>query len=54
MYDYRGDMSFFQNQLSDAGITKDMLDLDEFVGSTQEELQSIVDYAIKVQKSKEE
>lgn len=54
MYDYRGDMSFFQNQLSDAGITKDMLDLDEFVGSTQEELQSIVDYAIKVQKSKED
>lgn len=43
-----------KDQLSDAGITKDMLDLDEFVGSTQEELQSIVDYAIKVQKSKEE
>lgn len=54
MYDYSGDMSFFQNQLSDAGITKDMLNLDEFAGSTQEELQSIVDYAIKVQKSKEE
>lgn len=54
MYDYSGDMSYFQNQLSDAGITKDILDLDEFVESTQEELQSIVDYAIKVQKSKEE
>ncbi|CBL37147.1 hypothetical protein CL2_00230 [Anaerostipes hadrus] len=54
MYDYSGDMSFFQNQLSDAGITKDMLDLDEFAGSTQEELQLIVDYAIKVQKSKED
>lgn len=54
MYDYSGDMSYFQDQLSQSGITKDMLDLDEFVGSTQEELQSIVDYAIKVQKSKEE
>lgn len=54
MYDYSGDMSYFQNQLLDVGITKDVLDMDEFVGSTQEELQSIVDYAIKVQKSKEE
>lgn len=54
MYDYSGNMNFFQNQLSDAGITKDVLDMDEFAGSTQEELQSIVDYAIKVQKSKEE
>ena len=54
MYDYSGDMSYFQNQLLDAGITKDMLNLDEFAGSTQDELQSIVDYAIKVQKSKEE
>lgn len=54
MYDYSGDMSYFQSQLSDAGITKDVLDMDEFAGSTQEELQMIVDYAIKVQKSKEE
>lgn len=54
MYDYSGDMSYFQNQLLDAGITKDMLNLDEFAGSTQDELQMIVDYAIKVQKSKEE
>lgn len=54
MYDYSGDMNFFQNQLSDAGITKDVLDMDEFAGLTRPELQSIVDYAIKVQKSKEE
>lgn len=54
MYDYSGDMSYFQNQLSDVGITKDVLDLNEFAGSTQEELQSIVDYAIKIRKSKEE
>lgn len=54
MYDYSGDMSYFQDQLLDAGITKDMLNLDEFAGSTQDELQMIVNYAIKVQKSKEE
>ena len=54
MYDYSGDMSYFQNQLLDVGITKDVLDMDEFGGSTQEELQLIVDYAIKVQKSKED
>lgn len=54
MYDYNGEMSYFQNQLSDAGITKDVLDMDEFAGLTRPELQSIVDYAIKVQKSKEE
>ena len=39
MYDYSGDMSYFQNQLLDVGITKDVLDMDEFAGSTQEELQ---------------
>lgn len=33
MYDYSGDMSYFQNQLLDAGITKDVLDMDEFAGS---------------------
>lgn len=54
MYYYSGDMSYFQNQLLDVGITKDVLDMDEFAGSTQEELQLIVDYAIKVQKSKED
>ena len=36
MYDYSGDMSYFQNQLLDVGITKDVLDMDEFAGSTQE------------------
>ena len=54
MYDYSGDMSYFQDQLSQSGISKEMLDLDEFAGLTRSELQSIVDYAIMVQKSKEE
>ncbi len=54
MYDYSGDMSYFQDQLSQSGISKEMLDLDEFAGLTRSELQSIVDYAIRVQKSKEE
>lgn len=54
MYDYSGDMSYFQDQLSQSGISKEMLDLDEFAGLTRSELQSIVDYAIRVQKYKEE
>lgn len=54
MYDYSGDMSYFQDQLSQSGISKEMLDLDEFAGLTRSELQSIVDYAIRVQKSEEE
>lgn len=54
MYDYSGDMSYYQDQLAASGITKEVLDMDEFAGLTRPELQSIVDYAIKVQKSKEE
>ena len=44
-YDYSGDMSYFQNQLARKGITKDMLNMDNFAGLTAEELQSIVDNA---------
>ena len=43
--DYSGDMAFFQDQLAKKGITKDMLDMDNFVGLTARELQSIVDSA---------
>lgn len=45
MYDYDGNMSYYQNQLSEKGITKEMLDMDNFVGLTAKELQSIVDNA---------
>lgn len=41
--DYGGDMKFYQDQLAKKGITKEMLDMDNFVGLTARELQSIVD-----------
>lgn len=41
--DYIGDMKFYQDQLAKKGITKEMLDMDNFVGLTASELQSIVD-----------
>lgn len=48
--DYQGDMAYFQNQLLKKGITKDMLDMDNYVGLTFGELQSIVDNARLVKK----
>lgn len=41
--DYEGDMKYYQDQLARKGISKDMLDMDNFVGLTARELQSIVD-----------
>lgn len=49
-YDYSGDMAFYQNQLLKKGITKEMLDMDRFVGCTARELQSIVDSARIIRK----
>ena len=43
--DYDGDMSFYQDQLEKKGITKEMLDMDRFVGLTHRELQGIVNNA---------
>lgn len=42
-YDYSGDMKFFQDQLAAKGITKKMLDMNNFAGLTARELQNIVD-----------
>lgn len=42
-YDYEGDMRYYQNQLSAKGITKEMLNMDNFAGLTPKELQNIVD-----------
>lgn len=42
-YDFDGDMSYYQEQLERKGITKEMLDMDNFIGLTARELQSIVD-----------
>ena len=41
--DYMDDMKYYQDQLAKKGITKAMLDLDNFAGLTARELQSIVD-----------
>lgn len=46
MYDYAGDMDFYQNQLEKAGITKEMLNMDNYVGLTARELQCVVNRAI--------
>ena len=42
-YDYSGDMEFYQKQLSAKGITKEMLNMDNYAGLTARELQGIVD-----------
>lgn len=42
-YDYSGDMSYYQGQLLKKGITKEMLDMDKYIGLTATELQGIVD-----------
>lgn len=45
MPDYAGSMEYYQNQLEKKGITKEMLNMDNYIGLTSEELQSIVDGA---------
>ncbi len=45
MLDYDGDMAYFQKQLARKGITKDMLNMDNFAGLTARELQAIVNAA---------
>lgn len=42
-FDYDGDMDRFQAQLLAKGITKEMFDLDNYVGLTERELQNLVD-----------
>ena len=43
MRDYDGDMNFYQEQLEKKGITKEQLDMRDYVGLSAKELQSIVD-----------
>ncbi|MDE7426049.1 MAG: hypothetical protein K2N51_20520 [Lachnospiraceae bacterium] len=50
--DYAGNMEYYQNQLLRKGITKDMLDMDQFSGLTARELQGIVNSAKIVVKEK--
>lgn len=48
--DYTGDMSYYQNQLARKGITKEMLNMDNYAGLTPRELQSIVDHTELMEK----
>ena len=48
--DYDGYMKYYQDQLAKKGISKEMLDMDNFAGLTARELQSIVDGARIVKK----
>lgn len=41
--DCQGDMKFYQDQLVKKGVTKEMFDMDNYVGLTDNELQDIVD-----------
>lgn len=41
--DYEGDMKYYQDQLAAKGVTKEMLNMDAYVGLTARELQGIVD-----------
>lgn len=52
--DYTGDMAYFQNQLLEKGITKEMLDMDNYAGLTHRELQSIVNSVQLKEEIKEE
>lgn len=48
--DYAGDMEYYQNQLAAKGITKEMFNMDNYVGLTARELQGIVDSVQLVKK----
>lgn len=48
--DYEGDMNYYQSQLAHKGISKEMLNMDNFIGLTADELQNIVDCAKVIKK----
>ena len=47
MYDYDGDMGYFQRQLERAGINQEEFNMYNFVGLTADELQGIVNFIIR-------
>ena len=53
MYDYDGNMGYFQRQLEKAGISQEVVDMNNYAGLTARELQSIVDGAIKTKQIRE-
>ena len=50
--DYDGGMSYYQEQLTKKGITKEMFNMDKYAGLTARELQNIVD-SVQLVKNKE-
>jgi len=54
MYDYQGNMDYFQKQLEKAGISKEEFDISNYVGLTAKELQGIVDWKIGQKKKERE
>ena len=52
MYDYYGDMRYFENQLIKEGITREEFDICDYAGCTRRELQSLVDSVIARKKMK--
>jgi hypothetical protein len=53
VYDYDGDMGYFQRQLERAGIGQEEVDMNNYAGLTARELQIIVDGAIKTKRIRE-
>lgn len=53
MYDYDGDMNYFQRQLERAGISKEEVDMCNYAGLTTKELQGIVDSEIRAKQIRE-
>ena len=47
VYDYDGDMGYFQRQLERAGINQEEFNMYNFVGLTADELQGIVNFIIR-------
>ena len=52
MYDYAGDMEYYQKQLEKKGITKEMFDITDYAGLTPRELQNLVNSLRLVRKEK--
>ncbi len=52
MYDYTGSMDYYQNQLTNVGVSKEMFNMDKYVGLTARELQGIVDRVIYAYKQR--
>ena len=47
VYDYDGDIGYFQRQLERAGINQEEFNMYNFVGLTADELQGIVNFVIR-------